>query len=119
MSTTICCTNKLDNNEDDSSTVTLLAPTGVKVTASSITNYVTVKWTDNGAAYYWVYYSATNDSSLATCATKYSTTGKYGFDIRLTASGTYYFWVKAADGYSADSATSGFSDVASYVFTYK
>ena len=93
----------------------LSAPTGVTVKASSNTNYVTVKWTNNEAPYYWIYYNSTNDCSTATLATTY---GYSGIDIKLSESGTYYFWVKAADGnYYSSSATSDFSEVATYTFT--
>ena len=94
----------------------LSAPTGVTVTTATTGNRVTVKWTDNGATKYWVYYNSTNDTSTATCASKYETSGTYGCDISLPSTGTYYFWVKAADGYSSTSATSDFSSVATYIY---
>ena len=97
---------------------TLSAPTNISVTNSSKTNYVTVKWTNNGATKYWVYYNSTNDASTATCTSKYETSGTYGCDILLTESGTYYFWVKSADGYTSTSATSDFSSTAQFAFTY-
>lgn len=99
---------------------TLKAPTGLTVAASTKTNTVKVTWTDNGAKEYWIYYSTSNDTTTATCATRAasSTTSKYGYEITLSASGTYYFWIKAADGYYSTDKTSDFSDSVSYNFTY-
>ncbi len=96
----------------------LSVPTGVAVEASTTTNTVKVTWTNNGAKKYWVYYNTSNDTTTATCASRYETSGTYGYEITLYSSGTYYFWVKAADGYSTSSATSTFSDSVSYNFTY-
>ena len=96
----------------------LYAPTGITVAASSTTNQVTIKWTDNDSAYYWVYYNKTNDSSTATCATRFSSSGTYGYDVALAETGTYYFWVKSSDGNSKTSVTSDFSVAASFDFTY-
>src|SRR5574344_1301367 len=98
--------------------VSLSVPTGIEVSVSTKTNYVTVKWTNTGAAKYWVYYNSINDTSTATCASKYETSGTYGCDILLSSTGTYYFWVKSADGYNSTSATSDFSTAATYTFTY-
>ena len=82
-------------------------------------NNVTVKWTDNGSARYWIYYNTVNDTSTATCAIRYadSVYCTYGYDIALPSSGTYYFWVKSADGYHTNSKTSDFSDVVTYTYT--
>lgn len=95
-------------------------PTNVTVSASTKKNNVTVKWTDNGSAKYWIYYNTVNDTSTATCATESASSFDftYGYDIVLPSSGTYYFWVKAADGYDTDSNTSDFSEAVSFEFTY-
>ena len=98
------------------------APTNVTVTASTAANTVTVKWTDSassGVSYYWIYYSTENDTSaLKSPNAKTSLRGSTGKEVVLTASGTYYFWVKAADAYTSDN-TSDFSEVASYSFEYQ
>ena len=96
------------------------APTGVTVELATAKNTVKVKWTDNNSAYYWIYYNSSNDTSTATCVTKSasSSNSTYGYEITLSSSGTYYFWVKAADGYHSDSVTSDFSEPATFDFTY-
>ena len=103
----------------------LSAPTNVAVTKSTeATNYVTVTWaTASNAKYYWIYKNTTNDSSSATkvesaIAILYVSSGKGSYDIILEETGTYYFWIKAADGYASSSGTSDFSDSASISFTY-
>ncbi|MGN0724525.1 MAG: hypothetical protein ACI4LT_11015, partial [Treponema sp.] len=90
-------------------------PTGVTVSASTTKNNVTVKWTNNGSAKYWIYYNTENNTETATCATRFASSGTYGYDISLLSSGTYYFWVKSADGYYTDSNTSDFSEVVTYI----
>ena len=116
LTSSICFTNISCINQPQEENP-LSAPTNVTVGASSKTNYVNVTWENSsGAAYYWIYYNSTNYSSTATYAT-YSSSGTYGTDIKLSESGTYYFWVKAADGYyGSSSATSDFSEVATYTF---
>lgn len=104
--------------DDLFSPVELTAPEDVTVTAASKGNQVIVTWTDNGASNYWIYYNSTNDTETATLFSRYATTGRYGREVPLSSTGTYYFWVKAADGYSKTSHTSGFSSVATYDFTY-
>ena len=96
----------------------LEAPTGLAVAASTETNTVKVTWTDNGAKKYWIYYNTSDDTATATCASRYEISGTYGCEITLSASGTYYFWIKAADGYKSTDKTSDFSDSVSYDFTY-
>ena len=96
----------------------LKAPTGLTVAASTKTNAVKVTWTDNGAKKYWVYYNTSDDTATATCASRFETSGTYGCEITLSVSGTYYFWIKAADGYYSTDAASAFSDSVSYEFTY-
>ena len=98
----------------------LEVPTGVTVSASTTKNKVTVKWTDNGSAKYWIYYNTENNTATATCETKFADSYEctYGYDISLPSSGTYYFWVKSADGYDTDSNTSDFSEAVSFEFTY-
>lgn len=94
------------------------SPTNVTAEKSTTKNNVKVKWDDTGAAYYWVYYNNTNDVSTATIR-KTSLDGTYGVDIALTSSGTYYFWVKAADDSSTTSSTSDFSNPTTFAFTYQ
>ena len=95
------------------------APTGVTVELATAKNTVKVKWTDNNSAYYWIYYNSSNDTSTATCVTKSasSSNSTYGYEITLSSSGTYYFWVKAADGYHSDSVTSDFSEPATFTLS--
>ena len=96
----------------------LKAPTGLAVVASTETNTVKVTWTNNGAENYWIYYNTSDDAATATCASRAAWSGTYGCEITLSASGTYYFWIKAADGYYDTDAASAFSDSVSYDFTY-
>lgn len=112
------CSNGSDDNNTTEEQTGLKAPAGLAVEASTKTNTVKVTWTDNGAAYYWIYYNTSNDTTTATCASRYETSGTYGYKITLSASGTYYFWVKAADGYDSTDKTSDFSSPISYNFTY-
>ena len=86
----------------------LKAPTGLTVAASTKTNAVKVTWTDNGAKRYWIYYNTSDDTATATCASISGTSGTYGCEITLSVSGTYYFWIKAADGYYSADKTSDF-----------
>ena len=108
----------------------LSAPTNVSVTAStSKANTVTVSWNaveNDEITYYWIYYGTANDTSAFTKpnATAYAglwvTNGVGSYDITLSESGTYYFWVKAANGIGTSNATkfSNFSTTATYAFTY-
>ena len=98
----------------------LEVPTGVTVSASTTKNKVTVKWTDNGSAKYWIYYNTENNTATAICETKFADSYEctYGYNISLPSSGIYYFWVKSADGYDTDSNTSDFSEAVSFEFTY-
>ena len=96
----------------------LSAPTGLTVAASTKTNSVKVTWTDNGAKKYWIYYNTSDDTATATCASRFETSGTHGCEITLSVSGTYYFWIKAADGYYSNDKTSDFSSSISYDFTY-
>lgn len=95
----------------------LEAPSDVVATVSAATsNTIVIKWTNvSDVSDYWLYCSTTNDLSSATLKTKYAYSG-YSFTI--IESGTYYFWVKSADGYKDDSNTSAFSSVASCAITY-
>lgn len=103
----------------------LPAPTGVTVAAHpDKLNTVTVTWQtgDEVAKYYWIYYSTTNNTASLTTPQEqeYSSSlwkGTGTCDIVLDTSGTYYFWVKAANGYDLKSPASDFSTAASYVFT--
>lgn len=96
----------------------LKAPTGLAVAASTETNTVKVTWTNNGAKNYWIYYNTSDDAATATCASTVAHSGTYGCEITLSASGTYYFWIKAADGYYSTDKTSDFSSSISYNFIY-
>lgn len=95
----------------------LKAPSDVVATVSASTsNTIVIKWVNvSGVSKYWLYYSTQNDSSSAILKTKYAYSD-YSFTI--SESGTYYFWVKSADGYKDDSSTSAFSSVASCAITY-
>ena len=110
-----------DDDTENTDNYAFSAPTNVTVSASTTKNTVTVKWSDvsdSAVEYYYIYYSTSNDtSSLSTPAARTSLSGSYGKDISLSESGTYYFWVKAADAYSSEN-TSDFSSVATYEFTY-
>ena len=96
----------------------LKAPTGLAVAASAVINTVKVTWTNNGADWYRIYYNTSDDAATAICAKKHETDGTSGCEITLFASGTYYFWIKAADGMVDTVPTSAFSDSVSYDFTY-
>ena len=93
------------------------APTDVKAELDSNTvNGITISWTSTGAETYRVYYNTSNDSSTAKVLTDYTYSSKYS--TTLSETGTYYFWVRAADDYSPSSSLSSFSNVASLSFTY-
>ena len=93
------------------------APTDVKAELDSNTvNGITISWTSTGAKNYWVYYNTSNDSSTAKVLTDLASSSKYS--TTLSETGTYYFWVRAADDYSSSSSLSSFSNVASLSFTY-
>jgi len=96
----------------------LSAPQWVKAESGMWTHYVKITWKDNGSAYYWLYCNTVYDPSTATCITKNlrSGTASVGYSMLLQSSGTYYFWIKAADGKNDNSATSDFSAVASYTY---
>lgn len=107
----------------------LKAPTELTVVASTKkANTINITWTapsDTSAiTYYWIYYSTINDTTQLSnpnktayapvCVT--NETGKY--DITLSESGSYYFWVKAANGNSySKNKTSDFSTVATYTYS--
>ena len=94
------------------------APTDVKAELDTNTvNGITISWTSTGAETYWVYYNTSNDSSTAKLLTSSTYSSKYS--ATLSETGTYYFWVRAADDYSPSSSLSSFSNVASLSFTYK
>ena len=108
-----------DDDTENTNNYAFSAPTNVTVSASTTKNTVTVKWSDvsdSAVEYYYIYYSTSNDTStLSTPAARTSLSGSYGRDILLSESGTYYFWVKAADDYSSGK-TSNFSEVATYSY---
>ena len=94
------------------------APTDVKAELDTNTvNGITISWTSTGAETYRVYYNTSNDSSTAKLLTSSTYSSKYS--TTLSETGTYFFWVRAADGYSSSSSLSSFSNVASLSFTYK
>ena len=81
------------------------APTDVKAELDSNTvNGITISWTSTGARTYWVYYNTSNDSSTAKVLTDYTFSSKYS--TTLSETGTYYFWVKAADDFTPSSSLS-------------
>ena len=93
------------------------APTDVKAELDTNTvNGITISWTSTGAETYRVYYNTSNDSSTAKLLTSSTYSSKYS--ATLSETGTYYFWVRAADDYSPSSSLSSFSNVASLSFTY-
>lgn len=100
----------------------LTIPTNVNATASSTSGKVKITWTASDAAYYWIYYSTSNDTSSLTKpnanahAGLWVTDGTGSYDISLSESGTYYIWVKAANAasYSSTGKSSDFSSVATY-----
>lgn len=96
----------------------LSAPTNFTATLSTTTaNTVKLSWSEEKTSdSYWIYYGTSNDSSQAILKSKY---GYKGYTITLTESGTYYFWVKAANGNTASSATSEFSEASSIVFAHE
>lgn len=108
-------------------TSTLSVPTNLYVAATEdAENCVTLTWSTGTevAKYYWIYYSTTNDTTALTSPQKKVSPflwdeGTGTCDIGLDKSGTYYFWVKAADGYGDDSSTSTFCGPISYQFTFK
>ena len=110
-------------------TFALDAPTNVKAALSSKKlNTVTLTWDaincDKDHCY-WIYCSTKNDTSSLKepngeiCS--YSIDGIGFYDVSLSESGTYYFWVKAApSNYSVSTASSAFSKVSNSVsFTHQ
>jgi hypothetical protein len=96
----------------------LKVPTNVQVELSTTElNTVTVSWTTTGANYYRVYYGTTNDTASAILLDKWISSTSYS--KTFSASGTYYFWVKSANGYSDTDPTSDFSAVVSYNFVHQ
>ena len=119
------------NKESEFSTVSeataftfesLNAPIDITVTKSEeAPKKVIITWRDSKEAYkYNIYYNTSNDSSTATkvnlngYAYKEPNTDYYKgtTDVTLSASGTYYFWVKAVDGTKHESE---FSQVKTFV----
>lgn len=113
----IGCNEPVNNPTRTPTAKGVYAPTDVKVELNSNTvNGITISWTSTGAKTYWVYYNTSNDSSTAKVLTDYTFSSKYS--TTLSETGTYYFWVRAADDYSSSSSLSSFSNVASLSFTY-
>ena len=101
---------------------TLIAPTNLKVEASSTTlNTLDLSWDKvDGVKYYWIFYSTENDSFTAKY---YDDAYSNKKSITLSESGTYYFWVKSADSYYSsygnNSECSDFSNMSQFNFTHK
>ena len=113
----IGCNGPINNPTRTPTAKGVYAPTDVKAELDSNTvNGITISWTDTGAKTYWVYYNTSNDSSTAKVLTDYTFSSKYS--TTLSKTGTYYFWLRAADDLTSSSSLSGFSNVASLSFTY-
>ena len=101
---------------------TLIAPTNLKVEASSTTlNTLDLSWDKvDGVKYYWIFYSTENNSFTAKY---YDAAYSNKKSITLSESGTYYFWVKSADSYYSsygnNSGCSDFSNMSQFNFTHK
>ena len=96
----------------------LKVPTNVQVALSTTElNTVTVSWTTTGAERYWVYYGTTNDTASAKLLDKSVFSTRYS--KTFSASATYYFWVKSANGYNDTDPTSDFSSAVSYDFVHQ
>ena len=124
-------TKSADGYKDDSNTsafssvascaityASLSAPTNLKVSLSeTYANIVSLTWDEEkSSANYWIYCSTTNDSSSATKKTSY---GYKNYSMQLTKTGTYYFWVKAANGLGSTDGSSEFSQVAIIEFSHE
>lgn len=72
-------------------------------------NYVTISWTGN-ANYYWIYYGTSNNKANATLIK----TSESPYNLELENSGTYYFWIRGADGYDNSYRASNFSNYVTY-----
>ena len=113
----IGCNGPVNNPTRTPTAKGVYAPTDVKAELDSNTvNGITISWTDTGAETYWLYYNTRNDSSTATVLTRSAYSSKYS--TTLSETGTYYFWVRAADDFTSSSSLSSFSNVASLSFTY-
>ncbi len=98
----------------------IAAPKDFAVKAATETNNVQLTWTPDDFEYYWIYYNDKNDTETATCATKSATSSDAtGYKIKLTKSGTYYFWIMGSNSKheSAYIETSVLSEPVSYEFT--
>ncbi len=80
------------------------------------TNGITITWEAEEEPHYWIYYSTENNAEKAEILTKYTYGGKYS--TTLSATGTYYFWIRAFQYYGTDGSLSSFSDAVSYDFTF-
>ena len=102
--------------EDDDSSETLAAPTNLSVSYADITDLVKITWdTVDGASHYWIFYSTEND---ITKSDYHGGALTNSYKIKLSKSGTYYFWIKAANKYYGEKSVveSDFSTVQSFVF---
>ena len=97
---------------------TLQVPANVQAELSTEKlNTITVSWTTTGAKYYWVYYGTTNNTASAILLS--DTVSSTSYSKSFSASGTYYFWVKSADGYNNTDQTSDFSNGVSCTLTHQ
>ena len=86
-----------------------VAPANVSATAET-SSKVSLRWgAVSGATEYEVYYSKTNNSSGSTKASGTFTSASASITTGLTASTTYYFWIKAKNPFG----TSDYSTVVS------
>jgi len=86
-----------------------------EITESSDTkNTIKFNWLKNGAKYYYIYYSTSDDFSTATKATYSSSSTTWTFSPALE-DGKYYFWIKTSSNYN--NADGEVSDSVSYNFT--
>lgn len=103
----------------------ILIPKNLKTETSAIKNEIKLSWDINPFAevktresndneipnYCWVYYNTTNDSSTAVCQYKVfnSKLSSNSYNFHFDQSGTYYCWVRLADGDRTNSHVSDFS----------
>ncbi len=92
----------------------------VTIKKADIKNQVELTWHPNGARYYHIYYSDSNDLSTASYYTDYSYTSesKYTYFFPLSATnGKYYFWIVPSNSRSAPVAADITTEPVEYTFT--
>lgn len=96
-------------------------PQNIKVELSiEQNNTLKISWDKlEGVSHCWVYYSKENNISTAKELTRFGSIQLSYTEEVFQESGTYYFWLKSAEGYEKESKTSNFSKVASFTFTYQ